>query len=152
MDQADYVVYCDACPEGLGFWYPQTKEGFHAATPSNVPKEYIFYFESLCVVSALDHIKTRAPKHSKIIIYTNNSNTVDIFRSYHCLPAYNPLLKTAVNIILANDSSLRVLHVTGSNDIVADALSRIRFSVALQHEPLLRINLFQPPVLEGETV
>ena len=152
VDQADYVVYCDACPEGLGFWYPRTKEGFHAATPSNVSREYIFYFESLCVVSALDHIQTRAPKGSKIIIYTDNSNTVDIFRSYHCLPAYNSLLKTAVNIVLANDFSLRVLHVAGNNNVVADALSRVRFSVALQNEPQLQITLFKPPTLEGAAI
>jgi hypothetical protein len=150
--EADYVVYCDACPEGLGFWYPQTKEGFHAATPSHISREYIFYFEALCVVSALDHIQARAPKHAKIIIYTDNTNTVDIFRSYHCLPAYNPLLKTAVNIILANDYSLRVLHVPGSENIIADALSRVKFSIALQYEPQLRFTLFNPPVLEGSTV
>ena len=152
VEEADFIVFCDACPEGLGFWYPQTKEGFHAPTRPNISNEYIFYFEALCVVSALDHVQTRAPKRSKIIIYTDNSNTVDIFRSFHCLPAYNPLLKTAVNIILSNDYSLRVLHVPGSENVVADALSRVKFSVALQLEPLLRLALFNPPVLEGSTV
>ena len=25
---ADYVIYCDACLDGLGFWYPELKEGY----------------------------------------------------------------------------------------------------------------------------
>ncbi|KAF8812582.1 hypothetical protein BYT27DRAFT_7252098 [Phlegmacium glaucopus] len=60
---ADYVVYCDACPEGMGFWYPDNKTGFYAPTPVNVPCEYIFYFESLCVLSALDNVQSRAVAH-----------------------------------------------------------------------------------------
>ena len=30
---ADYTIYCDACPEGLGFWYLDSKEGYYAPTP-----------------------------------------------------------------------------------------------------------------------
>jgi hypothetical protein len=29
---ADFVIYCNACPEGMGFWYPSSKEGYYAAT------------------------------------------------------------------------------------------------------------------------
>ena len=54
---ADYVIYCDACPEGMGFWYPSTKEGYYAPTPINVPTSMIFYFESLCFISP-----SRCPK------------------------------------------------------------------------------------------
>ena len=44
---ADFTLYCDACPQGLGFWYPKSKEGYYGPTPMNIPTNAIFYFESL---------------------------------------------------------------------------------------------------------
>ena len=65
----------------MGFWYPVSKEGYYAPTPVNVPTDVIFYFEALCVLSALNHVKMFAPPGSKVLIYTDNANCVDIFRS-----------------------------------------------------------------------
>ena len=144
---ADYVIYCDACPEGMGFWYPVSKDGYYAPTPVNVPSDVIFYFEALCVLSALSNVQSKARHGAKILIYTDNMNTVDIFRSLRCLPQYNHLLKHAVDILIRHDYSLRVLHVTGDRNAVADALSRVQFSVALGFEPELRLYSFLPPGL-----
>ena len=149
--QADCTVYCDACPEGLGFWYPDFKEGYYAPTPVDVPSGVIFYFEALCVLSALDHVQTKAPRGSKVLLYTDNTNTVDIFRSLRCLPPYNRLLKTAVDILIQKDYSLRVLHVPGEQNVVADALSRVHFSIALREEPDLKFFDFHPPDMVGST-
>ena len=148
---ADFVIYCDACPDGMGFWYPVSKDGYYAPTPVNPPTNAIFYFESLSVLSALENVQNKAPRGSKILIYTNNKNTVDIFRTLRCLPPYNRLLKRAVDILIRNDYTLRVLHVSGTDNVVADALSRICFSVALQHEPKLKLFAFHPPGMEGST-
>ncbi|KAF8808367.1 hypothetical protein BYT27DRAFT_7096730, partial [Phlegmacium glaucopus] len=63
----------------LGFWYPGDKMGYYALTLVNVPTKYTFYFKSLCVLSALSHVQERAPSGAHIIIYTDNSNTVNIF-------------------------------------------------------------------------
>ena len=144
---ADFVIYCDACPEGMGFWYPVSKDGYYAPTPVNVPSDVIFYFEALCVLSALDHVQSKAQRGAKILIYTDNTNTVDIFRSLRCLPQYNHLLKHAVDILIRHDFSLRVLHVTGDQNTIADALSRVQFSVALGIEPALKLYTFHPPGL-----
>jgi hypothetical protein len=149
---ADFVIYCDACPEGLGFWYPISKDGYYAPTPVNIPSNAIFYYEALCVLSAIMNVQSKAPRNSKILIYTDNTNSVDIFRSLRCLPDYNPLLKSAVDILIANNFSLRVLHVPGEDNIVADALSRVQFSVALSYEPGLKLFDFNPPDLVGSTV
>ena len=149
---ADFVIYCDACPEGMGFWYPAFKDGYYAPTPVNVPSNVIFYYETLCVVSALVNVASRAPHGSKILIYTDNLNSVDIFRSLHCLPSYNHLLRLAMDVLIENDFSLRVLHVPGEDNIIADALSRVHFSVALQIEPYLNLHTFNPPGLVGSTV
>ena len=149
---ADVVIYCDACPDGMGFWYPISKDGYYAPTPINVPSNVIFYFESLCVLSALVHAQSKARRGSKILIYTDNANTVDIFRSFRCLPPYNHLLKAAVDVLILNDFSLRVLHVPGEENIVADALSRVQFSVALANEPDLKLFTFHPPGMVGSAL
>lgn len=146
---ADHIIYCDACPEGLGFWYPVSKDAYHAPTPVDVPSNVIFYFESLCVLSALTHVQTKAHQGSHILIYMDNANTVDIFRSLRCLPPYNLLLHAAVDILIQHDYSLRVLHVPGDQNVVADALSRVQFSVALRAEPDLKFFTFHPPEMVG---
>lgn len=56
----------------MGFWYPVSKDGYHAPTPVNIPSNVIFHFEALCMLSALDHVQTKAPKGSKILIYVDN--------------------------------------------------------------------------------
>src|SRR6202522_4168731 len=146
---ADFVIYCDACPDGMGFWYPVSKDGYYAPTPVEAPIKAIFYFETLCVLSALINVQNKASRGSKILIYTDNRNTVDIFRTLKCLPPYNSLLKQAIDILILNDYTLRVLHVKGTENIVADALSRVYFSVALQEEPELKLLTFHPPIMEG---
>ena len=149
---ANFTIYCDACPEGMGFWYPLSKDGYNAPTPVNVPTNAIFYFKTLCVLSALEHVQTRATHGSKILIYTNNRNTVDIFQALHCLPPYNHLLKAAIDIILQNDYSLCVIHVPGEQNVVTDALSRVHFSIALRTELSLSLFSFHPPRLVGSTL
>ena len=144
---ADHIIYCDACPEGMGFWYPVSKDGYYAPTPVNVPSDVIFYFEALCVLSAIVNVQTRARRGAKILVYTDNMNTVDIFRSLRCLPQYNHLLKQAVDVLIRHEFSLRVIHVTGDRNVVADALSRVQFSIALNLEPELKLYTFLPPGL-----
>ena len=76
----DAVIYCDACLSGLGFWYPTEDLAFYLASPP-VPNDTIFYREALCVLSSLHHISTCINPCSQIAIFTNSSNTVDIFNS-----------------------------------------------------------------------
>jgi len=78
------------------------------------------------------------------IIYTNNLNTVDIFNTLQALPAYNHLLKVAVDVILAGDHHLQVLHVPGVENGVMNALSCSRFDQALHLAPGLKISPFKP--------
>lgn len=59
------------------------------------------------------------------------------------------MLKAAVDVLIKNDYSLRVLHVPGDENTVADALSRVQFSVALNLEPELKLFTFLPPGLVG---
>lgn len=146
LHDATLTIYCDACPDGMGFWYPDLNIAFYAPTPYLENPNLIFYFEALCVHSALFDAHRRTPTNNggHFIIYTDNSNTVDIFNTLRALPPYNHLLKTAIDILNHGDHDMRVLHVPGVDNAVADALSRAKFHYALELVPNLRIFTFDP--------
>jgi hypothetical protein len=129
----------------MGFWYPKTKLGFVFPTPSKISSNLIFYLKALCILSALYDAHTCSfSKPEQIIIYTDNHNTVNIFNTLCALPAYNHFLKSAVDILLSGQHDLCVLHISGFNNEVADALSHFNISSALSIVPDLKISPFQP--------
>ena len=140
------MIYCDVCPDGMGFWYPDLSIGFYSPTPSYKQPDLIFYFEALCVLSALfdAHQHAATGWRGLFLIYTDNSNTVDIFNTLCVLPPYNHLLQAAIDILNSGDHDLRVLHVPGTENTVADALSLAEFSRALILSPNLKVATFEP--------
>ena len=140
------TAYCDACPEGLGFWFPSTRMGYYSAAPHNVPA-LIFYLEALSVLSALELSCQRLPPHSKLLLYTDNQNTVDIFSSLRCLPTFSSILQMSITLRTVAQVDVRVLHDPGEKNEVADALSRADFHRALTYSPDLILNFFTPPSL-----
>ena len=57
LSEVDVTVFCDACPKGMGFWIPDTADGFYCPTTPGTPP-LIYYVEALC--SALrSGLKTR---------------------------------------------------------------------------------------------
>ena len=150
-NDASYTIYCDACPAGLGFWYPDLNLAFYAPTPLDDLQGLadrnglIFYFEALCVLCALrDACTHHAQPSGRFLIYTDSLNTVDLFSSLSALPSYNVLLREAVDLLVNGSHDLRVLHVSGINNSVADALSRADFDRALTLQPNLTIHRFKP--------
>lgn len=83
-EDADDTIFCDACMEGLGFWYPNRRQGFYSPVPWGVSRDIIFYYEALAVASALDNLRAWGTEYSKIIIFSDSMNTVEIFSSLHC--------------------------------------------------------------------
>lgn len=144
---ADHTFFCDASLEGLGFWDTGHNLGFYAASSvfPDAPKDIIFHFEALCVLSALTHIHQTSANSRRIIIHTDSSNTFDIFNSLRCQPAYNHILKSAIDILIDGLHDLRVLHIPGDENGVADALSRFDFARAENLSPGLKTRTFQPP-------
>ena len=145
VTDADIVVYCDACLDGLGCWFPDHGVGFYADIPDWAPSDIIFYFEALSVATALDHLTHVTAPLSKILIYTDNANTVSIFNSLRCLPVFNPLIKHCADILITKGYLLRVCFVPGEDNKVADAISRKNFPLAKSLSPGLQIGLLTPP-------
>ena len=147
VDDASFTIYCDACPKGMGFWYPELNIAFYSETPEVENPNLIFYFEALCVLSAIydAHCQSRGGNYqARMVVYTDNSNTVNIFSSLRALPTYNVLLKATVDILISGGHELCVHHVRGEDNDVADAVSRADFSRALSIVPTLKLATFSP--------
>ena len=136
---------CDACPTGMGYWSPKACEGFVCGLPPNTHNG-IFFFEALTVLSALSHAcKSIHSRPCRLTIFTDSSNIFDIFNSLHALPAYNPILVTATNLLLTSDIKLRVFHIPQEENKIADALSRLDVPSACRFQPGLTVTNFSPP-------
>ena len=77
-----------------------------------------------------------------------------MFNSFSALPAYNEILKAAVDHILMdvdNHIQLRVIHVPGHLNTIADALSRGELHTVVDNVPNIVIDLFSPPQIRRES-
>ena len=144
VEEATCVAKTDACPRGLAFWYPDQTLGFASHTPNETPATQIAFYEALAVLSVLNDARSRFPPESKIVVYSDNFTTVAMFNTLRALPEYNCILKAAVDILVDHGFRLRVLHVAGASNDVADALSRGDFMRALRLQPSLIIRAFEP--------
>jgi len=144
---ADVTLYCDACLEGMGFWLPDNCVGYYSPVPESTAQEQIFYFEALCMLSAIHHVMEVlcVPPSSRILIYTDNDNTVAIFNTLRCLPTYNPILIDAADVAIKSGIHFRTLHISGDLNFVADNISRKKFELAQQYIPNIVISSFLPP-------
>jgi hypothetical protein len=145
FEQADVTAYTNACMSGLGFYFENSCEGFQSVVLHDPPRDTIFYFEALAVVSAVSAVTHMPTVPSRVLIFSDNSNTVDIFNSLRCQPPYNDLLKFTASLLLKHNISLRVLHVPGVDNLIADCLSHFENVCASAACPGLSISTFQPP-------
>jgi hypothetical protein len=136
---------CDTCPTGMGYWSPEACEGFICAIPPNT-RNGIFFFEALTVLSALHHAcGLTHPKPYCLAIFTDSLNTFDMFNTLHALPAYNPILITASDLLITTGIQLQVFHIPCEQNCVADALSRLDTVTVCRFQPNLTVTYFTPP-------
>ncbi|KZV92827.1 DNA/RNA polymerase [Exidia glandulosa HHB12029] len=140
---ADLILVCDASLSGLGFWSPDRLLGFHTSRPD----PSILFNESLCVLSALVWASAQEQRPARLAVFTDSLDSVWMFRKLKAGPLYNPILLTACDLQLRHGISLRVFHLPGAKNGVADALSRGKLDLAAQIAPGLRIAPFLPPTL-----
>jgi hypothetical protein len=151
FSESDVELRCDACLDGMGFWCPELGAGFYADVPFRIRGDKIFFWEAICVLAALDWCACKyAPglyldRRARVSILTDNENTVHLFDSLAALPMYNDILKKSVDILLSSSVDLRVIHIPGVNNEVADTLSRKDFNRAHRMVNNLSIDTFEPP-------
>jgi hypothetical protein len=138
------VAYADASSKGMGIWFPGEHAGYQCPLPLNAPKDVIFFFEAFAVCSAI-HLAHCFVKTTRLIVYTDNTNTFDIFTSLAVRPDYNQILMSAIDVLIEDEIDLRVYHTPGEDNIIADLLSRFKNKLALLLSPGLIIGSFTPP-------
>ncbi|GLB35583.1 hypothetical protein LshimejAT787_0211480 [Lyophyllum shimeji] len=143
--EADFTIFCDASLTGMGYWYPCSCVGFRSDIPPDTPSDKIFFYKSLCVACAVLDAAEFARCPCRLVVYTDNTNTVAMFSSLKALPAFNPLLRAVADALIRGKHRLRVLHVPGEDNTVADLLSRNRIDDAVELVPDLQVIPFQPP-------
>jgi hypothetical protein len=140
-------VYCDASALALAYWFPVTNEGFqaHLNVFPGQSSESIFFKEALAVCAAIQSAVARISTGGHLAVFTDNLNTVQMFNSLASLPGLNWMLITIVDLLTEHDVDLRVFHVSGVDNTVADHLSRLRNYEASCCAPGITISSFQPP-------
>lgn len=144
----DLLVLCDACLSGMAYWIPTRVCTFAADCGRTPPglEDNSFWFEALTVLAALEWVVEHiSPPPRRLAIYTDNLNTVQMFESHRALPDFHELLLRACDLLIATDIDIRVWHIPGHHNTVADALLRGLFTVARQYAPDLSISTFIPP-------
>ncbi|KAI0822598.1 hypothetical protein BC628DRAFT_1456958 [Trametes gibbosa] len=144
----DEFTLTDASGHGLGIYFPWRRLGLHCELPTDAPANTIFFFKALAVCAALHHVFSwQQAGHfvKRLAILCNNSNTVAIFNSLRATPAYNKILVSAVDVLIAAPLDMRVQHVAGEFNTVADTLSRGKFDLARQLVPEITLLPLLPP-------
>ena len=137
------IGFSDASGLGMGIWFPGEYAGFQCSLPTNGPKDLIFFYEALAICSAF-HLGANYGC-DRVAIYSDNTNAVDMFSSLRAGPTYNSILISVVDLIASTSITTKVYFVPGTQNIVADALSRFLNAKALQLAPRLKIQPFEPP-------
>ncbi|KAI0820344.1 hypothetical protein BC628DRAFT_1330604 [Trametes gibbosa] len=144
----DEFALTDASGTGLGIYFPWLKLGFHCELPAGAPTDTIFFFEALAICAAVHRARSwrQAGRFVKRLgILSDNSNSVAIFRSLRASPAYNSILKSSVDVMLDCELDVRVDHIPGELNIIADALSRGKLDLVRERVPGITLLPLTPP-------
>ena len=123
-EDADLVFLSDASNVGLAFWSPTLDLAFVASIEvTDLHYGDTFFNEVLVVVSAIDWAMHLPNKPQHILLRTDSMNTVDIFHSLAAQPNYVLLLFQVVETMMDSGVDVRVVHIPGDKNTIADALS-----------------------------
>ena len=144
VDLQDTITcFTDASLRGMAFWFPEFNLGYQCHIPEDAELNHIFYYEALAVTSAI--LQDTGHTAPRMVVHTDNQNTINIWHSLKAHAPYNKLLMIAIDKLIDQKVDARVLHIPGVANTVSDALSRFQNEIALRLVPGLKIAEFQPP-------
>lgn len=127
LHEADLEIITDATLTGIGMWSLTILITFHGPVLSTCIDSHIFFHKAFIVCCAIhwaaDLVWQSECCFCRVVISTDNSNTVNIFNSLKAPGVFNDLLKYVVNILMDHDFDLCVIHILGMSNTVADLLS-----------------------------
>jgi hypothetical protein len=135
---ADLTFYSDACETGMSFWSPKLKMGLQRRVSGKGQRDNN-YLEAWSVVAALAFATKLERLPKRVAIFTDNSGAVSMFNTLRANPKFNPLLISAADMSMDKGVSFRVFLVSGTNNAVADALSRFRNEEVLRQDSKLKV-------------
>jgi hypothetical protein len=83
-------------------------------------------------------------KPKRLLVYSDNFNTVNMFASFSAKVDYYEILMEASDLLRDAGTDLRVEHISGSDNLIANFLSRRNFAEVRKMFPFLAIHDFQP--------
>src|SRR5882724_2900575 len=89
---ADLMIYCNTCLHGLGFYAPSHNPAYYAEFTDILSLHSIFYYEALCVVSAIAWAIQLKDLPSRLLIFTDSMNMVEMFHLLSAQSGYIDLL------------------------------------------------------------
>ena len=128
------------------FWTPDLDVAFTSSIhETNLHYGNIFFNEALAVLSAIEWAAYLQEWPQQILIQTDSMNTVDMFNTMAPETDLIPLMFRAIEIMMNSGVDVRVVHIPGVDNIVADALSCSLFDMAHKIRSGLKISTFKPP-------
>ena len=91
-DDVDLTIYCGACLHGLVFYAPSHNVAYYAEFTDILSLHSIFYYEALCIMSAIAWAVQLKDFPSRLLIFTDSMNTVEMFHSLSAQSGYIYLL------------------------------------------------------------
>ena len=92
------IGYLDASGVGMGIWFLGEYAGFQCPLPAEGPKNLIFFYEALAICSAF-YLGTKYGC-DQIAVYSDSTNTVDMYSSLRVKRVYNSILLCAVDFTI----------------------------------------------------
>ena len=137
------IGYTDASGVNMGIWFSGEFTGFQCSLLAEGPQGLIFFYEVLAVYSTFR--LSASYGCDQITIYCDNTDTVDMFGSLCAQLTYNSILICTVDFTLNTAIMTKVYFVPGTQNVIADHLSRFQNAEALHLAPCLDIQTFKPP-------
>ena len=140
------IAHVDAATStGLGIYFPQLDLAFQCAISELPPSSHINYLELLAVSSAVHAATKMDPPPTHLAVFSDSSFAVDVFNTLCAKPGFNTIVMATVDDLINHGIDLRVVHVAGASNSVADAISRFNNQAAQTLVPDLSILPFLPP-------